>query len=181
MKTRALFQPRQHLFSSTHREILENEQLMTDKPADGATPSPDGSTPSPDGSTPSPDGSTPSPDVAIPSPDVVTTSLEVGLEIFKLLSDMTKNIPYLGAITGCIQNLINVWQVCLPVTLQSLGLTQSYVPVQSMKSNKERAEALLNNIWAVSRVLVVGLQLMDPQSQSTAANLLKDDLERYQT
>jgi hypothetical protein len=49
-----------------------------------------------------------------------------------------------------------------------------------MKNNKERAEALLNNIWDVSRVLAVGFQPMDAQSQSTAAKLLKDDLERYQ-
>jgi hypothetical protein len=42
-----------------------------------------------------------------------------------------------------------------------------------MKSNKERAGALLNSIWDVSRVLVAGLQPMDPRSQSTAASLLK--------
>ncbi|KAJ7253929.1 ectomycorrhiza-induced ankyrin-domain/NACHT-domain-containing protein [Mycena rebaudengoi] len=92
--------------------------------------------------------------------DVATTSLEVGIEILRLLSDVTKNVPYLGAITGCIQKLIDVRK--------------------SMKNNKERAEALLNNIWDVSRVLAAGLQPMDPQSQSTAANLLKDDLHRYQ-
>ncbi|KAJ7925688.1 hypothetical protein B0H13DRAFT_1862945 [Mycena leptocephala] len=73
---------------------------------------------------------------------------------------MTKSVPYLGAITGCIQKLIEIRK--------------------SMKNNKERAEALLNSIWDVSRVLAVGLQPMDAQSQSTAANLLKDDLQRYQ-
>jgi hypothetical protein len=50
-----------------------------------------------------------------------------------------------------------------------------------MKSNKVRAEALLNNIWDVSRVLARGLHVMNPQSQSMAASLLKDDLQRYQT
>ncbi|KAJ7215247.1 hypothetical protein C8J57DRAFT_1255529 [Mycena rebaudengoi] len=92
--------------------------------------------------------------------DVAAASLEVGIEILELLSDVTKNVPYLGAITGCIQKLIDVRK--------------------SMKSNKERAEALLNNIWDISRVLARGFQPMDPQSQSTAANLLKDDWKRYQ-
>ncbi|KAJ7925528.1 ectomycorrhiza-induced ankyrin-domain/NACHT-domain-containing protein [Mycena leptocephala] len=85
--------------------------------------------------------------------DAATTSLEVGIEVLGLLSDVTKHVPYLGAITGCIQKLIDI---------------------------RKRAETLLNNIWDVSRVLAVGLQPMDAQSQSTAANLLKDDLQRYQ-
>ncbi|KAJ7192002.1 hypothetical protein GGX14DRAFT_406692 [Mycena pura] len=92
--------------------------------------------------------------------DVTTTSLKVGIEILGLLSGVTKNVPYLGVIAGCIEKLINVRE--------------------SMKSNKGRAGALLDNIWEVSRVLVAGLQRMDPQSQSTAANILKNDLERYQ-
>ncbi|KAJ7208362.1 ankyrin repeat-containing domain protein [Mycena pura] len=92
--------------------------------------------------------------------DVATTSLKVGIEILGLLSGVTKNVPYLGVIAGCIEKLINVRE--------------------SMKSNKGRAGALLDNIWEVSRVLVAGLQCMDPQSQSTAANILKNDLERYQ-
>ncbi|KAJ7205618.1 hypothetical protein B0H12DRAFT_456669 [Mycena haematopus] len=49
-----------------------------------------------------------------------------------------------------------------------------------MKNNKERAEALMNNIWEISRVLAQGFLVMDAQSQSTAANFLKDDLQRYQ-
>ncbi|KAJ7247573.1 ankyrin repeat-containing domain protein [Mycena rebaudengoi] len=88
--------------------------------------------------------------------DVATTSLEVGIEILGLLSNATKNVPCLGAITGCIEKLVDIRK--------------------SMKSNKERAAALLNSIWDVSCVLAVGLQSMDPQSQSTAANLLRDDL-----
>ncbi|KAJ7247524.1 hypothetical protein C8J57DRAFT_1359167 [Mycena rebaudengoi] len=92
--------------------------------------------------------------------DVATTSLEVGIEILGLLSDVTKNVPYLGTISGCIEKLIDVRK--------------------SMKSNKERAEALLNSIWDVSRVLAMSLQPMDPKSQSTAANVLRDDLQRYQ-
>ncbi|KAJ7247552.1 ectomycorrhiza-induced ankyrin-domain/NACHT-domain-containing protein [Mycena rebaudengoi] len=88
--------------------------------------------------------------------NVATTSLEVGIEILGLLSNVTKNVPTLGLITGCIEKLIDIRK--------------------SMKNNKERAEALLNGIWDVSRVLAVGLQPMDPKSQSTAATLLKDDL-----
>ncbi|KAJ7481286.1 ankyrin repeat-containing domain protein [Mycena galericulata] len=92
--------------------------------------------------------------------DKLADVAEVGVEILGLLSDVTKDVPYLGAITTCIQKLIDIRK--------------------SMKNNKERAEALLNNIWEVSRVLAGGLQVMDPQSRSTAANLLKDDLQRYQ-
>ncbi|KAJ7196239.1 ankyrin repeat-containing domain protein [Mycena pura] len=92
--------------------------------------------------------------------DVATTSVKVGIEILGLLSGVTKNVPYLGVIAGCIEKLINVRE--------------------SMKSNKGRAGALLDSIWEVSRVLVAGLQRMDAQSQSTAANILKNDLERYQ-
>ncbi|KAJ7215570.1 ankyrin repeat-containing domain protein [Mycena pura] len=88
------------------------------------------------------------------------TTLKVGIEILGLLSGVTKNVPYLGVIAGCIEKLIKVRE--------------------SMKTNKARAGALLDNIWEVSRVLVAGLQNMDPQSQSTAANNLKNDLERYQ-
>jgi hypothetical protein len=112
--------------------------------------------------------------------DVATTSLEVGIEILGLLSDVTKNVPYLGTISGCIEKLIDVRKVRLPFVPPIIGLRQCHVPVQSMKSNKERAEALLNSIWDVSRVLAMGLQPMDPKSQSTAANLLRDDLQRYQ-
>ncbi|KAJ7196234.1 ankyrin repeat-containing domain protein [Mycena pura] len=92
--------------------------------------------------------------------DAATTSVKVGIEILGLLSGVTKNVPYIGVIAGCIEKLINVRE--------------------SMKSNKGRAGALLDSIWEVSRVLVAGLQHMDAQSQSTAANILKNDLERYQ-
>ncbi|KAJ7254178.1 ankyrin repeat-containing domain protein [Mycena rebaudengoi] len=92
--------------------------------------------------------------------DAATTSLEVGIQILGLLSSVTKSVPYLGVITGCIVKLIDIRK--------------------SMKNNKERAEALLNSIWAVSRMLAEGLQSIDLQSQSTAANHLKDDLQRYQ-
>ncbi|KAJ6486333.1 hypothetical protein DFH09DRAFT_1291575 [Mycena vulgaris] len=47
--------------------------------------------------------------------DVATTSLEVGIEILGLLSDVTKDVPYLGAIKSCIQKLINVRKACFPV------------------------------------------------------------------
>ncbi|KAJ6533911.1 kinase-like domain-containing protein [Mycena vulgaris] len=92
--------------------------------------------------------------------NVATTSLEIGIKILGLLSDVTKDVPYLGAITSCIQKLINIRK--------------------SMKHNKEHSEALLNNIWEVSSVLAAGLQSMNPQSQTTAAHLLKNDLQKYQ-
>ncbi|KAJ6537559.1 hypothetical protein DFH09DRAFT_1283536, partial [Mycena vulgaris] len=92
--------------------------------------------------------------------NVATTSLEVGIKILGLLSDVTKDVPYLGAITSCIQKLINIRK--------------------SMKHNKEHSEALLNSIWEVSGVLAAGLQSMNPQSQTTAAHLLKNDLQKYQ-
>src|ERR1700761_3851450 len=44
--------------------------------------------------------------------DVATTSLKVGIEIVRLLSGVTKNVPYLGVIAGCIEKLINVREVC---------------------------------------------------------------------
>jgi hypothetical protein len=52
--------------------------------------------------------------------DVATTSLEVGIEILELLSDVTKNVPYIGVITGCIQKLIDVRKVCLSVVPSSI-------------------------------------------------------------
>ncbi|KAF7350321.1 hypothetical protein MVEN_01336600 [Mycena venus] len=93
--------------------------------------------------------------------DVATTSLEVGIKVLGLFTDVTKNVPYINAITGCIQTLVDIQK--------------------SMKSNKECAEALLSNIWEVSRVLAAGLESMDPPSQSIAGNHLKDDLKRYQS
>jgi hypothetical protein len=60
--------------------------------------------------------------------DAATTSLGVGIEILGLLSDVTKHVPYLGAITGCIQKLIDVRKVWLSVVPPSIEF-QCYVPV----------------------------------------------------
>ncbi|KAJ7237631.1 hypothetical protein C8J57DRAFT_1246916 [Mycena rebaudengoi] len=56
----------------------------------------------------------------------IDVSLEVGIAILELLCDVTKDVPYLGTITGCIQSLIDVQK--------------------SMKHNKKRAEVLLSHI-----------------------------------
>ena len=53
--------------------------------------------------------------------DVATTSLKVGIEIVRLLSGVTKNVPYLGVIAGCIEKLINVQEVCISAVPPAIG------------------------------------------------------------
>ncbi|KAJ7885235.1 hypothetical protein B0H13DRAFT_905151 [Mycena leptocephala] len=93
--------------------------------------------------------------------DVATTSLEVAAKILVVLSDVTENVPYLNAITGSIQKLLEIRKV--------------------MKNNKERASGLLDNIGEVSRVVAEGLQNLEGESRRTAVTRLKDDLKRYQS
>ncbi|KAJ6524875.1 hypothetical protein DFH09DRAFT_1095894 [Mycena vulgaris] len=92
--------------------------------------------------------------------DVATTSLEVALEILGLLADVTENVPYINAITGCIQKLIDI--------RKAIG------------ANKKRAEDLLDNIGEVSRVVAEGLRDLNDDRRSIAAQGLGTDLNRYQ-
>ncbi|KAJ6524866.1 hypothetical protein DFH09DRAFT_1286274 [Mycena vulgaris] len=92
--------------------------------------------------------------------DVATTSLEVALEILGLLTDVTKNVPYINAITGCIQKLIDI--------RKAIG------------ANKRRAEDLLDNIGEVSRVVAEGLRDLNEDRRSIAGQGLSTDLNRYQ-
>ncbi|KAJ6537492.1 hypothetical protein DFH09DRAFT_1090846 [Mycena vulgaris] len=92
--------------------------------------------------------------------DVATTSLEVALKILGLLTDVTENVPYINAITGCIQKLIDI--------RKAIG------------ANKKRAEDLLDNIGEVSRVVAEGLRDLDEDRRTIAAQGLSTDLNRYQ-
>ncbi|KAJ6524894.1 hypothetical protein DFH09DRAFT_1372078 [Mycena vulgaris] len=92
--------------------------------------------------------------------DAAITSLEVALKILGLLTDVTENVPYINAITGCIQKLIDI--------RKAIG------------ANKKRAEDLLDNIGEVSRVVAEGLHDLDEARRSIAAQGLSTDLNRYQ-
>ncbi|KAJ6537485.1 hypothetical protein DFH09DRAFT_1283512 [Mycena vulgaris] len=92
--------------------------------------------------------------------DAATTSLEVALKILGLLTDVMENVPYINAITGCIQKLIDI--------RKAIG------------ANKKRAEDLLDNIGEVSRVVAEGLRDLDDDRRSIAAQGLSTDLNRYQ-
>ncbi|KAJ7689303.1 hypothetical protein B0H17DRAFT_1066855 [Mycena rosella] len=89
------------------------------------------------------------------------TTLEDALAIFELLSAMTKDVPYLNIIMGCIQRLVDIQKM--------------------MKENKERAEDLLNKVGEVSRVVAQGLYDLDEGTRNVAMNRLSDDLQRYET
>ncbi|KAJ7182463.1 ankyrin repeat-containing domain protein [Mycena crocata] len=93
--------------------------------------------------------------------DAATSSLEAALDILELLSDLTENVPYLGAVAGCIQKLIDIQK--------------------TMSANKERAAQLLENIGELSRVVAQGLKdLPTDKQRSTATEALSADLNRYQ-
>jgi hypothetical protein len=50
------------------------------------------------------------------------TALSVTTEILALVSDFTENVPYVNAITGAINKLIEIKKVCLRIVL----LTESF-------------------------------------------------------
>ncbi|KAJ7898971.1 hypothetical protein B0H13DRAFT_2664450 [Mycena leptocephala] len=91
--------------------------------------------------------------------DVAATSLEVALEILKLLTDVTENVPYINTITGCIQKLIDIRK--------------------EMSDNKSRADELLDKIGKISRVVADGLHNLQ-ERKSTASMRLSADMHRYQ-
>jgi hypothetical protein len=44
--------------------------------------------------------------------DMASTTLEAALTVLEVLSNVTKNVPYLSTITGCIQELIDIQKAC---------------------------------------------------------------------
>ncbi|KAJ7243017.1 ankyrin repeat-containing domain protein [Mycena rebaudengoi] len=92
--------------------------------------------------------------------DVAATSLEAALKILELLANVTENVPYIGAITGCIQKLINIQK--------------------AMGANKKSAKELFDNIGELSRVVAQGLYDLDTDKRSIAIQGLSADLNRYQ-
>ncbi|KAJ7082779.1 ankyrin repeat-containing domain protein [Mycena epipterygia] len=93
--------------------------------------------------------------------DVSRTTLEIPIGILALLNGVTENVPYLNAITGCIQKLIDIQK--------------------GISDNNTRANDLLNNIWEVSRIIAQGLNDLPAQKRSTAVKGLEKDFQRYQT
>jgi hypothetical protein len=43
--------------------------------------------------------------------ETASTTLEAAIKILDLLGDVTKDVPYLSIITGCIKELINIQKV----------------------------------------------------------------------
>ncbi|KAJ7903935.1 hypothetical protein B0H13DRAFT_2663555 [Mycena leptocephala] len=90
-----------------------------------------------------------------------TTSLEVAVGILEQLSGVTENVPYLNAITGPIQKLIQIHKV--------------------LRDNDKRARDLLNNIGEISLLLTEGLNdLQAKHNINIAITSLKKDLEGYE-
>ncbi|KAJ7934008.1 hypothetical protein B0H13DRAFT_2306041 [Mycena leptocephala] len=91
-----------------------------------------------------------------------TTSLEVAVGILEQLSGVTQNVPYLNAITGPIQKLIQIHKV--------------------PRDNDKRARDLLNNIGEISLLLTEGLNdLRAKHHINIAITSLKKDLEGYES
>ena len=44
-----------------------------------------------------------------------SSALKDALDILGLLSNVTQHVPYLGTITGCVQKLLEIHKVCLPI------------------------------------------------------------------
>ncbi|KAF7347073.1 Pfs domain-containing protein [Mycena venus] len=88
------------------------------------------------------------------------TSLEAALKIFQLLSNVTKNVPYLNTITGGIQALIDIQKM--------------------MSHNKERTADLLDKIGELSRRVANGLHELGDDERRAAFMRLEDDLQRYE-
>ncbi|KAJ7110901.1 ankyrin repeat-containing domain protein, partial [Mycena epipterygia] len=93
--------------------------------------------------------------------ETASTTLEAAIKILDLLGDVTKDVPYLSIITGCIKELINIQK--------------------ALSDNKKRANELLKNVGEVSRIVAQGLYDLDERKRTTAMVRLELDLERYQT
>ncbi|KAF7293983.1 hypothetical protein MKEN_01462100 [Mycena kentingensis (nom. inval.)] len=70
--------------------------------------------------------------------DTTLSGLEVALGILKTLGELTKNVPYLGTVTGVISSLIALRK--------------------EMQDHKERAETLLQKIGTVAQTVAEELQ-----------------------
>ncbi|KAJ7884235.1 ankyrin repeat-containing domain protein [Mycena leptocephala] len=101
--------------------------------------------------------------------DTASSALQNALDILGLLSNVTQNVPYLGTITACVQKLLEIHKVHLPIITITMG------------DNKKRAAGLLTNIGEITSVVARGLHELAEQDQTTAANSLRDDLQRYKT
>ncbi|KAF7347071.1 NACHT domain protein [Mycena venus] len=91
--------------------------------------------------------------------DMASTTLEAALTVLEVLSSVTKNVPYLSTITGCIQELMDIQK--------------------SMAYNKERAAELLTKIGEISRDVGNGLRELGEDGRNAALMRMKDDLKRY--
>ncbi|KAJ6475483.1 hypothetical protein C8R45DRAFT_1217124 [Mycena sanguinolenta] len=91
--------------------------------------------------------------------DNATNALDTSLSILGTLSDFTANVPYLNAVTGIVKQLIEIRE--------------------AVKSNKERADALFEKIGTITQTIAVGLLGLDTTHRSATVNLLKGDLEKY--
>ncbi|KAJ7182472.1 ankyrin repeat-containing domain protein [Mycena crocata] len=91
---------------------------------------------------------------------VASSSLEVAVEVLRLLSGLSENVPYLGAIAGCVQRLLDIQK--------------------AMSANKQRAQDLLESIGHVSCLVAEGLYGLAGDKRSAAITSLRTDLNRYQ-
>ncbi|KAJ6475445.1 hypothetical protein C8R45DRAFT_907177 [Mycena sanguinolenta] len=91
--------------------------------------------------------------------DNATNALDTALSILETLSDFTANVPYLNAVTGVVKHLIEIRE--------------------AVKSNKERAEVLFEKIGTITQTIAVGLLGLDNTHRSATVDVLKRDLEKY--
>ncbi|KAJ7178133.1 ankyrin repeat-containing domain protein [Mycena filopes] len=82
-----------------------------------------------------------------------------GLEILDLFADLTKDVPYLGVVSRCVEKVLDIRK--------------------EMKDNKQRADELLDKILDVSRMLAEGFKEVDVVKRSAAEEKLQEDLKRY--
>ncbi|KAF8122744.1 hypothetical protein K438DRAFT_246701 [Mycena galopus ATCC 62051] len=108
----------------------------------------------------SPSGRNTAPSKTTKVADTASTALETAIKTIDLLSSLTDNIPYLSAITGCIQKLIDIRR--------------------AMSDNKKRADDLLTNIGEVSQVVGKGLCDLESNRRNAAMEGLGEDLKRYE-
>ncbi|KAJ6474364.1 ankyrin repeat-containing domain protein [Mycena sanguinolenta] len=91
--------------------------------------------------------------------DNATDALDTALSILGTLSDFTANVPYLNAVTGVVKHLIEIRE--------------------AMKSNKERADVLVEKIGIITQTIAEGFRKLDDTQKTAAADALKGDLEKY--
>ncbi|KAJ6474352.1 hypothetical protein C8R45DRAFT_935745 [Mycena sanguinolenta] len=91
--------------------------------------------------------------------DNATNALDTALSILETLSDFTTNVPYLNAVTGTVKHLIEIRE--------------------AVKSNKERAHVLFEKIGTIIQTIAVGLLGLDNTHRSATVDVLKGDLEKY--